>query len=215
MLIAANGHPMMFEAMRDARRRGITTAFAVRGYGYDRPSVLCRRRPRVHVQRVSLRGLSREDRADQYATRAAARLVDGRRAGRIPRLRHLRQSSAAQRTVLVRAPCGHARLATARHPGAGGAVRPERRQPQQHSRDRLQSLSTADGGAAGPDAARVLRLDADPSGAVGLGRAVRPRRRRSDGQRRSPRLFPIEVLFRPSWKPMAMAAVSCVQYPSG
>jgi len=38
VLIAANGHPMVFEAMRDARRRGITTAFAVRGYGYDRPS---------------------------------------------------------------------------------------------------------------------------------------------------------------------------------
>jgi glycosyltransferase involved in cell wall biosynthesis len=34
VLIAANGHPMIFEAMRDARRRGITTAFAVRGFGY-------------------------------------------------------------------------------------------------------------------------------------------------------------------------------------
>lgn len=34
VLIAANGHPMIFEAMRDARRRDITTAFAVRGYGY-------------------------------------------------------------------------------------------------------------------------------------------------------------------------------------
>ena len=27
---------MIFEAMRDARRRGVTTAYAVRGYGYDR-----------------------------------------------------------------------------------------------------------------------------------------------------------------------------------
>lgn len=35
-LIAANGHPMIFEAMRNARRRGITTAFAVRGFGYDK-----------------------------------------------------------------------------------------------------------------------------------------------------------------------------------
>lgn len=35
-LIAANGHPMIFEAMARARRRGITTAFALRGYGYDR-----------------------------------------------------------------------------------------------------------------------------------------------------------------------------------
>jgi glycosyltransferase involved in cell wall biosynthesis len=33
-LIAANGHPMIFEAMAHARQRGITTAFAVRGFGY-------------------------------------------------------------------------------------------------------------------------------------------------------------------------------------
>jgi glycosyltransferase involved in cell wall biosynthesis len=33
-LIACNGHPMIFEAMARARARGITTAFAVRGYGY-------------------------------------------------------------------------------------------------------------------------------------------------------------------------------------
>jgi hypothetical protein len=38
VLIAANGHPMIFEAMRDARRRGVTTAYAVRGHGYDRRS---------------------------------------------------------------------------------------------------------------------------------------------------------------------------------
>ncbi|MEO8520132.1 MAG: glycosyltransferase [Acidobacteriota bacterium] len=38
VLIAANGHPMIFAAMRDARRRGVTTAFAVRGYGYDEAS---------------------------------------------------------------------------------------------------------------------------------------------------------------------------------
>jgi hypothetical protein len=36
-LIAANGHPMIFEAMRNARRRGVTTAFAVRGFGYYEP----------------------------------------------------------------------------------------------------------------------------------------------------------------------------------
>lgn len=35
-LIAANGHPMIFESLARARRRAITTAFAVRGYGYDR-----------------------------------------------------------------------------------------------------------------------------------------------------------------------------------
>jgi glycosyltransferase involved in cell wall biosynthesis len=33
-LIACNGHPMIREAMARARRRGITTAFAVRGFGY-------------------------------------------------------------------------------------------------------------------------------------------------------------------------------------
>ncbi len=38
VLIAANGHPMIFEALREARRRGITTAFAVRGFGYYEPS---------------------------------------------------------------------------------------------------------------------------------------------------------------------------------
>jgi glycosyltransferase involved in cell wall biosynthesis len=33
-LIACNGHPMIFEAMVRARSREITTAFAVRGFGY-------------------------------------------------------------------------------------------------------------------------------------------------------------------------------------
>jgi hypothetical protein len=36
-LIACNGHSMIFEAMARARARGITTAFAVRGYGYYEP----------------------------------------------------------------------------------------------------------------------------------------------------------------------------------
>ena len=33
-LIACNGHPMILEAIARARKRGITTAFAVRGFGY-------------------------------------------------------------------------------------------------------------------------------------------------------------------------------------
>jgi glycosyltransferase involved in cell wall biosynthesis len=33
-LVACNGHPMIFDAMKRARSRGITTAFAVRGFGY-------------------------------------------------------------------------------------------------------------------------------------------------------------------------------------
>jgi glycosyltransferase involved in cell wall biosynthesis len=33
-LIACNGHPMILEAMARARTRGVTTAFAVRGFGY-------------------------------------------------------------------------------------------------------------------------------------------------------------------------------------
>jgi glycosyltransferase involved in cell wall biosynthesis len=36
-VIACNGHPMIFGAMAEARRRGLTTAFAVRGFGYDLP----------------------------------------------------------------------------------------------------------------------------------------------------------------------------------
>jgi glycosyltransferase involved in cell wall biosynthesis len=36
-LIACNGHPMIFDAMACARRRGVTSAFAVRGFGYDAP----------------------------------------------------------------------------------------------------------------------------------------------------------------------------------
>jgi glycosyltransferase involved in cell wall biosynthesis len=38
VLIAANGHPMIFEALRRARRQGVTTTFAVRGFGYDDPA---------------------------------------------------------------------------------------------------------------------------------------------------------------------------------
>lgn len=33
-VIACNGHPMIFKAMARARKRGVTTAFAVRGFGY-------------------------------------------------------------------------------------------------------------------------------------------------------------------------------------
>jgi hypothetical protein len=36
-LIACNGHPMIFEAMTRARTRSVTTAFAVRGFGYYEP----------------------------------------------------------------------------------------------------------------------------------------------------------------------------------
>jgi glycosyltransferase involved in cell wall biosynthesis len=36
-LIACNGHPMVLEAMARARARGVTTAFAVRGFGYTDP----------------------------------------------------------------------------------------------------------------------------------------------------------------------------------
>jgi glycosyltransferase involved in cell wall biosynthesis len=37
VLIACNGHPMIFAAMESARDRGIVTAFAVRGFGYYAP----------------------------------------------------------------------------------------------------------------------------------------------------------------------------------
>ena len=37
VLIACNGHPMILESMARATRRAVTTAFAVRGFGYDDP----------------------------------------------------------------------------------------------------------------------------------------------------------------------------------
>jgi glycosyltransferase involved in cell wall biosynthesis len=40
-VIAANGHPMIRAALAEARRREITTVFAVRGYGYDRAELFC------------------------------------------------------------------------------------------------------------------------------------------------------------------------------
>ena len=36
-VIACNGHLMIFAAMAEARRHHLTTAFAVRGFGYDQP----------------------------------------------------------------------------------------------------------------------------------------------------------------------------------
>jgi glycosyltransferase involved in cell wall biosynthesis len=36
-LVACNGHPMILDAMKRARARGVTTAFAVRGFGYYEP----------------------------------------------------------------------------------------------------------------------------------------------------------------------------------
>jgi glycosyltransferase involved in cell wall biosynthesis len=36
-VIACNGHPMIFEVLEHARARGVTTAFAVRGFGYYDP----------------------------------------------------------------------------------------------------------------------------------------------------------------------------------
>jgi glycosyltransferase involved in cell wall biosynthesis len=36
-VIACNGHPMIFAALAEARQRGITTAYAVRGFGYYDP----------------------------------------------------------------------------------------------------------------------------------------------------------------------------------
>ena len=37
VLIACNGHPMIFEVMKRAHARGVVTAFAVRGFGYNHP----------------------------------------------------------------------------------------------------------------------------------------------------------------------------------
>ena len=74
-LIACNGHPMILEAMARARKRGITTAFAVRGFGYYDDAVLRGRRSRIHVQPVSDRPLPRQSGARQHADRTADRVV--------------------------------------------------------------------------------------------------------------------------------------------
>ena len=86
--------------MARARTRGVTTAFAVRGFGYYEPRYFERRRSRLYVQPVPDRPLSREGRTDQHADRAADRLVHGRRAHRLARVRHLRPPGAHKGLLL-------------------------------------------------------------------------------------------------------------------
>ena len=120
VLIAANGHPMIFEALRDARRRGITTAFAVRGFGYYEPSYFadvnhvftCSRfLTGVYREKIGLVSTPLEPPLD-WSTVVAP--VDSRAFVTFV------ESRAAQGPVPVRAAGRHARLATARHPGAPG-----------------------------------------------------------------------------------------------
>ena len=140
-LIACNGHPMIFEAMARARGRGITTAFAVRGFGYYEPRHFADVDHAFTCSRYPDRRLSRRDRPRQHADRAADRLVHRRRASRLARLRHLRSPGAAQGPVAVRAARRHARLAPSRHPDPRRPIRPERRCAQHDSRHRLQQAT--------------------------------------------------------------------------
>ena len=127
-LIACNGHPMIFETMARARRRAaITTAFAVRGFGYYERRYFADVDHAFTCSQFLSGVLSRKSRAVQHADRAADRLVVGGGADRIARLRDVRQPVAAQGTAAVCAARRHARVAPTRHSDPGRAVGPQRR----------------------------------------------------------------------------------------
>ena len=144
--------------MARARARGITTAFAVRGFGYYEPRYFERRRSRLHVQPVPDRPLSRHGRTRQHAARAADRLVGRRRAGRVARVRDVRQPVAAQGPAAVRAARRHARIATARHSDPRRAVGTQRRLAERDSGHRFQPIPANHGGAAGAPPADYFAL---------------------------------------------------------
>ena len=137
-----------------------------------RAAILRGRRPRLHVQRVPDRRLSRQGETDEHANRAAARLVDDCRADRLARVRDLRQPVAAQGPAAVRAPRRHAGIQTAGHSNSGRAIRSQRRIAERHSGSRLQQVPANHGGAARADPGRLLRVDPHPRRALGVGRTL-------------------------------------------
>ena len=171
---------MIFEAMARARARGITTAFAVRGFGYYDAALLQGRRSRLHVQPVPDRRLSRAGRTRQHAARAADRLVRRRRAAESRAFVTFVNPSLHKGLLLF------ARLADmlgSRRPDIPDprrAVRPQRRLAERDSGHRFQPIPADHGGAAGSRAGRLLRADADPARARRCGKsrsaASRPRR---------------------------------------
>ena len=114
-LIACNGHPMIFEAMARARARGVTTAFAVRGFGYYEPryfedvdhAFTCSQfLTDLYREKVGLISTPIEPPID-WSTVVAP--------DRVARVRHLRPPVAAQGPAALRAPRRHARIAAAGH----------------------------------------------------------------------------------------------------
>ena len=81
-LIACNGHAMIFEAMSRARSRGITTAFAVRGFGYyqardfccSRGSPICSARAARTFPFSSCSPVRRPDRSTRYQRSISLRI---------------------------------------------------------------------------------------------------------------------------------------------
>src|SRR5262245_7576054 len=182
-LVACNGHPMIFEAMARAKRRAIATAFAVRGFGYYEPR---------YFEAVDHAFTCSQFLTDHYRDRVG--LVS------TPLEPPLEWSSViappdARAFVTFVNPSTHkglllfARLADmlgSRRPDIPVLVvqsGPQRRIAERDSGSRFQQVPADHGGAARTRPRRLLRADPAARGAVGLGRTVRPRRRRSDGQR--------------------------------
>ena len=215
MLIAANGHPMIFEAMRDARRRGVTTAFAVRGYGYDRPSYFA---DVDHVFTCSafLSGVYRDtiglvstplepplDWSTVVApveSRAFVTFVNPaphKGLFLFARLADMLGSRRPDIPVLV-VQSGQSGGSLNNIPGIDFS-----RYPQLMAAPPVQ------------DAARVFRVDADSSGAVGVGGAVRPRRCRGHGQRHPADCVESWRAARRRWRRRTLAAGWSVPFLSG
>lgn len=144
VLIAANGHPMIFESLRNARRRGITTAFAVRGFGYDDPAYFAnvdhvftcsRYLTGVYRDKIGLVSTPLEPPLD-WSTVVAP--LDSRAFVTFV-------NPAPHKGLFLFARLADMLGSRRPDPSAGRAIGTKRRQPQQHSRHRLQPLPATDG----------------------------------------------------------------------
>ena len=217
-LIACNGHPMIFEAMARARARGVTTAFAVRGFGYYEPryfadvdhAFTCSQfLTDVYREKVGL---------DQHADRTADRLVDASSRPATPARSSPSSTRAPHKGLLL-----FARLADmlgSRRPDIPILV-----VQSGQSGGSLNAIPGIDFGkypqimAAPPvpkpaDYFALTRILLVP---VGVGRAVRPRRGGSDDQRRFRRSSATAEPCRTSSAAIspAAAADACCRFPSG
>ena len=138
---------MILEAHAAARSRGVTTAFAVRGFGYYEPryfndvdhAFTCSRYlTDVYREKVGLISTPIEPPID-WSTVVAP--TDARAFVTFV------HPAPHKGPAALRAARGHARLAAARHSRAGRAVGPERRLAERHPGHRLQQVSADHGGA--------------------------------------------------------------------